>query len=110
MGGYGRLRGELVKFWDKDDYKYEIFSILSIAHAWTSVILAGKRGSRLHPSTGFLRECRSGGNKLSNVNILLSGEGLTSFSVNNRPNFSGEKKLKEAFLGVFFVVVFWEHE
>ena len=38
----------------------------------------------------FKRECRSGGNKLSNVKsftILLSGEGLTSFSINDRTNF-----------------------
>ena len=54
----------------------------------------------------FTRECRSGGNKLSNVKsfiILLSGEGLTSFSINNRTNFFGEKKLNEAFLFVFFL-------
>ena len=30
-------------FWDEDDYEYEIFSILSIAHAWTGVTLARKR-------------------------------------------------------------------
>ena len=38
---------------------------------------------------------RSGGNKLSNVKsfiILPSGEGLTSFSINNRTNFFGEKR------------------
>ena len=38
----------------------------------------------------FKRECRSGGNKLSNVKsfiILRSGEGLTSFSIINRTNF-----------------------
>ena len=53
----------------------------------------------------FTRECRSSGNKLSSVKsfiILLSGEGLTSFSINNRANFFGEKKLNEAFLGVLF--------
>ena len=32
---------ESFRFWDEDDYEYEIFSILSIADAWTSVILAG---------------------------------------------------------------------
>ena len=46
---------------DKDDYEYEIFSILSIAHASTSVILAGKRGSRRHPTTSFTE------------NVLLAG-------------------------------------
>ena len=43
----------------------------------------------------FNRECRSGGNKLTNVRsliILLPGEGLTSFSIYNCTNFFGEKK------------------
>ena len=40
-------------FCDKDDYEDEIFSILSSAQAWTSVILAGKRDSRRHSTTGF---------------------------------------------------------
>ena len=40
-------------FWDENDYEYEIFSILSIAHAWTSVILAGKRDSRRLSTTSF---------------------------------------------------------
>ena len=40
---------------DKNDYEYflEYFSILSIAHAWTSVILAGKRDSGRHSTTSF---------------------------------------------------------
>ena len=29
---------ESFRLWDEDDYEYEIFSIMSIAHAWTSVI------------------------------------------------------------------------
>ena len=33
--------------------KYEISSILTSARAWTSVILAGKRGSRRHSTTSF---------------------------------------------------------
>ena len=33
---------ESFRFWDEVDYEYEIFLLLSIAHAWTSVILAGK--------------------------------------------------------------------
>ena len=40
---------ESFRFWDKEDYEYEIVSILSIAHAWTSVILAGNR----HSTTSF---------------------------------------------------------
>ena len=53
----------------------------------------------------LLREFHSGGNKLSNERsfiILLSGEGLTSFSINNRTNFFGEKKLKMKLFGVLF--------
>ena len=40
------------------------------------------------------QECRSGGNKLSDVwrfIILLLGEGLTFFNINNRTSFFGEK-------------------
>ena len=40
----------------------------------------------------FLRECRSGGNKLSNVRRFInlrSGEGLTFFNKDNGANFSG---------------------
>ena len=42
-----------VYIWDEEDYEYEIFSTLSIAHAWTSVILAEKRDSRRHSTTSF---------------------------------------------------------
>ena len=37
---------------DDNDYEYAIFSILSIARRWTG-ILAGKRDSRRHSTTGF---------------------------------------------------------
>ena len=57
---------ENFRFWDEGNYKYEIFSILSIAHAWTSVILAGKRDSRRHSSQGF------------SENVVLTG---TSFQM-----------------------------
>ena len=70
---------------------YEIFSIVSSARAWGSVILKGKRGSRRQSTT----RGRSGGNKLSDVRsfiILLSEEGLTFFNNDNSTNFSGEKK------------------
>ena len=43
----------------------------------------------------FQRECRGGGNKLSNVRsfcILQSGKVLASFKTDNIANFSGEKK------------------
>ena len=44
---------ESFRFWDKDDFEYEIFSTLSINHVWTSVILAGKRDSSRHSTTSF---------------------------------------------------------
>ena len=43
---------ESSRFEDDNDYEYEIFSILSIARTWTG-ILAGKRDSRRHSTTGF---------------------------------------------------------
>ena len=92
---YPDLLLESLRFWDEDEFEYEIFSILGIAHAWTSVILAGKSDSRRHSTTSFSKNVVVGGNKLSDVrsfNILLSGEGLTSFSIYNRTNFFGEQK------------------
>ena len=87
---------ESFRFWDEDDYEYESFSILSSAHAWTSVILAGKRDSRRHSITIFsenvvVAETSYQMYKGSFIS-LLSGDGLTSFSINNRTNFFGEKK------------------
>ena len=43
---------ESSRFEDDNDYEYAIFSILSIARTWTG-ILAGKRDSRRHSTTGF---------------------------------------------------------
>ena len=56
----------------------------------------------------LLRECRSGGNKLSNVrsfSILESGKSSTSFNNDNSFNFSGEKKYSEEFRGVYFLTI-----
>ena len=44
---------ETFRYWDEYDNECEIFPILSIARAWTSVILAGKRGSRRHSTASF---------------------------------------------------------
>ena len=60
----------------------------------TSVILAGKRGSRRHSTTSFSENVETGENKISNVRsfiILRSGEGVTSFTKGNSANFSTEK-------------------
>ena len=84
-----------LKFWDEDDYEYDYWD--RIAHAWTSIISAGKRNSRRLSTSSFFENvavAENGGNKLSNVRrfiILLSGKGLTSFTINNRTNFFGEK-------------------
>ena len=69
--------------------------------------MAGKRDSRRHSPTSF-SECRRGGNKLSSVrsfSILQSGEVLNSFKNDNNVNFSGEKKYREEFLGVYFLTI-----
>ena len=50
------VKKRTLRFFDEDDYEYKIFSILSIAHTWTSVILAGKRDNRRHTSTSFSEE------------------------------------------------------
>ena len=44
---------ESFRFWDEDDYEYQILSILSITHPWTSVILAEKCDSSCHSTTSF---------------------------------------------------------
>ena len=44
---------ESFRFWDEDDCEHEIFSMLSIVHAWTSVIVAGKRDSRRQSTMSF---------------------------------------------------------
>ena len=41
------------RFWDEDVYEYVIFSILRIALAWISIILAGKRDGRCHSTSSF---------------------------------------------------------
>ena len=46
---------ESFRFEDVDHNEYEIFSILSIARAWTSVILAGKQDSRCYSTKDLAR-------------------------------------------------------
>ena len=53
----------------------------------------------------LLRECRSGGNRLSNIRsfiTLLSGEGLNSFSITVL-TFFGEKSKMKLFRYVYFL-------
>ena len=51
MCAFEHKRIESFRF--EDDYEYEVFSILGLARALTSVILVGKRESRCHFTTGF---------------------------------------------------------
>ena len=44
---------ESFRFEDENEYEKEIFLILSIARAWASVILAGKRDGRRHSSSSI---------------------------------------------------------
>ena len=44
---------ENFRFWDEDDYEYEIFPVLSSALAWTTVISVRKRDSRRYSATSF---------------------------------------------------------
>ena len=44
---------ETFRFWDKYDYEYEIFSILSIACALTGIILVGKHDCGHHSIMSF---------------------------------------------------------
>ena len=60
------------RFRDEDDYEYEIFLILSIAHPLISVILAEKRDSRRHSTTSFGENV-----VVRRFTILPSVEGLT---------------------------------
>ena len=44
---------ETFRFQDEYDSEYEIFLEINSARAWTSVILAGKQGSRRHSTMSF---------------------------------------------------------
>ena len=81
----------LFTFFDGDNQKNEIVSILSTTRAWANIILAGKHESPRHFTTDFNENVIA--NKFSfSLIILRSGESLTSFIIYNHVNFSGEKK------------------
>ena len=89
FAGYTHLN----KYWpfDQSDYEYEILSVLS---ARTSVILAGKSGSRRHSTTSFsenVEVAETSYQMLQVLSLFGSGEGVTSFTKGNRANFSSEK-------------------
>ena len=80
------------------------WQLLSIARAWTSVILAGKRDSRRHSSSlsMLLRVLARMSHCWSETSYqmveVLSGEGLTSFYKDNSVNFFGDSKVQWGFL------------
>ena len=85
------LKVESFRFEGEHDWEYEIFLILSSARAWTSVIrqknvIAVVILQRVFSSKNVVVE----GTNVWSFIILLLGEGLTSFCINNRP-FLGEK-------------------
>ena len=62
-----------------------VFSILSTAWAWASIILVRKCGSHHHSMMSFCENViYTGGSKISNIRIFIifcrSGEGLTSLN------------------------------
>ena len=60
----------LESFRFEDDFEYEIFSILSIARAGTSVILAGKLDSRRHSTTGYSENVAVAGTSYQMLEVL----------------------------------------
>ena len=61
---------ETFRFYE-EDYEYEIFSMLTRPRASTGAILVGNCDSHSHCLYDFEVECRSGGNKLSNVRVFI---------------------------------------
>ena len=69
--------------------------MLSIAHARNSVILAGKRGSRRHSTTGFSENVVVAGTSYQlkdEFYHFATGRGLKLQYINNRFNFCDEEK------------------
>ena len=77
----------------RNNHEYEIFSVLSSKRSWTSVILAGNRGSRRHSTTSFSEIVEVAGTSYQMLNVLSSCDdgGVTSFTRSNIVNFSSEK-------------------
>ena len=98
---------ETFSFWDKDHYEYEIFSILSIAWAWTSVILAGKRDSWRHSTTSFCEHVAVVKINYQMLEVLSLCDQEWAFKVktfNNDNVFDGKKYNKTS-----WGVCFWQY-
>ena len=92
---------ETFRFEEDNNYEYKIFAILSIAGAWTGVILAGKRDSHGHSATKFIMNvvvAETSYQMLEVLSFFLIGRCLTSFNKDNSANFSGESKVLWSFL------------
>ena len=88
----------------------EVFSKLSSAHAWASVIFGGWGGgghdSRRHSTTSFSKNVMVAETSLQMLQVLAFaiGKGLNLFpNKYNSANFSGEKRYNEACRDVYFL-------
>ena len=82
-------------------------ALVSITHAWTNAILAGKRDSRRHSTMSFSENVLVAGTSYQMLSFCYQERAFkTSFSINNRIKVFGEKKENEPFLAVLFL---WEH-
>ena len=88
---------ESFTFWDEDDYEYEIFSILSIEHMRTNIILVGKCDSHRHSTMGFSK----------NVVVAGTSHQVLSFyhfnKYNSAKTFPVNQKYNEAFWEIYFL-------
>ena len=66
----------------------DFLNLLSIASAWTSIILARKGDNHCHATTGLRKNVLV--SYVRGFIILQLVEGLTSFNKDNSANFAGE--------------------
>ena len=88
--------------------EYEIFSILSSARAWTSVILVGKRGSRRQSTTSFIASVVVAGTSYQMLEVLAfcNRERAQPPSITITVlTFLVQKKYNKEFQGVFFFTI-----
>ena len=70
--------------------------------------MAGKLGSRHHPTTILQDFAKVAGTSYQMLEVFIikqSGEVLTSFSNDNSANFSGDEKYNEEFPGVYLLTI-----
>ena len=79
---------ESFRFWDEDNYKYEISSKKSATSFSKNVIVAGTNNQNFR-----------------SLIILQPGKSQTFSNKNNPTNFSGEKQYNEAFQVEYFLKI-----